>query len=430
MSSSAVDTMQILYSVKGFWEKVDWLNSDEESELAKHVAGDINRFAIVYFDSLIFKIENSDSMKINGDFFNVPVEMSVAVANFNYVSTEIDILIKELTKNKATDKINVEKAISNTRAYADNAINKLLESTLMKSSTSIQKLMVEGAQSNSHGEDIADRLITYIEQILSTLFDDLPEKHFDTTKTIMWNQILKILSELIQNSITKQKPPAFFSNLRTIHIILKQIFKMNDTIQDDKKEEQIEYFLECYGFNTSRLIHQYYKDRYELQQKINMSPFNPFGVLTIHCFFIGNVLKIEILNARNLIPIGPSSKKCDSFVKVNLIPDNYFPCSPTYKTKVQQNTHFPLYDEHFEFVLTEEQRKMDDAIIFFNIKDKHLVGMFNECIAEAFVTFKDIPEFTAKVKLHLTLTRLQCDRKQHICFKLFKIFDNFFFCRT
>lgn len=71
-------------------------------------------------------------------------------------------------------------------------------------------------------------------------------------------------------------------------------------------------------------------------------------------------------------------------------------------------------DELLYSDLTSEQRNMKDAIIFFNIKDKVLLGS-NQCLAEAFLSFNDIPEFSHQQKMtkqiHLTLTRLQSDGK-------------------
>ena len=61
--------------------------------------------------------------------------------------------------------------------------------------------------------------------------------------------------------------------------------------------------------------------------------------------------------------------------------------------------------------LTTSQRNMKDAIVFFNIKDKSLFAN-NQCIAEAFLSFGDIPEYSqenATKQIHLTLTRLQSD---------------------
>jgi C2 domain len=99
--------------------------------------------------------------------------------------------------------------------------------------------------------------------------------------------------------------------------------------------------------NASRIIHQYYRERYLMQQLIASSPFHPYGVLSIKVFFFGNILKLEILNAKNLIPFG-GNRKCDSFVKINIIPEDAFPKHQNYKTRVETDTHFPLYDELFE----------------------------------------------------------------------------------
>ncbi|KAG5671638.1 hypothetical protein PVAND_001829 [Polypedilum vanderplanki] len=416
-SSSAIDMMQILYSVKSFWEKLQWPDANKEAEIAKHVAGDLCRFAIDYFDKFSSKVQKSEAMNITG-IFKVPLELSIAVANFEYISEQIQTLIKGMTEGKVEDTSSIEKLINNMLVHLENTIKQLLEITLSKSIETMQKLMLEGAQNNKVGDDIADRLMTYIEDMLSTLVEDLPRKNFEVAKSIIWQQNLQILSEIIQVSLTRQQPPAFFTNLRRILSILKEIFHFSEENADyvmKKKVERIDYLLECYGLNTSRLIHQYFKERYELQLQINKQPFNPYGVLSVYCFFVKNTLKLEILNARNLIPIGPN-KKCDSFIKIQLIPEKYFSTFPSYKTKVQQNTHFPLYDEIFEYELTDEQRKIEDAIIFFNIKDKYLLGS-NECIAEAFLAFRDIPEYTIKDNLkqiHLTLTRLQCDELESL----------------
>lgn len=59
--------------------------------------------------------------------------------------------------------------------------------------------------------------------------------------------------------------------------------------------------------------------------------------------------------------------------------------------------------------LTPKQRNMKDAIIFFNIKDRLLFSS-NQCLAEAFLAFTDIPEYSqAENQIHLTLTRLQSE---------------------
>lgn len=71
------------------------------------------------------------------------------------------------------------------------------------------------------------------------------------------------------------------------------------------------------------------------------------------------------------------------------------------KLKGKNHSYLPISD------LTKEERNINDAIIFFNIKDKILFGT-SQCLAEAFLSFSDIPNYSPKQKqIHLTLTRLQ-----------------------
>lgn len=403
--------MQILYSVKKFWEDLKWADSDRELEVKKEISHDIYRFTMLYFDKLSEKVKNLEFMKspISG-IFNVPVETFIVIANFNKVSRESEQCVAELTKGLE----NFQTITENSHKYGEKAIYQLLEFTFGRTAVTVRKLLIEAAD-NQKTDDIAEKLIIYIEDILTLIFEDLSEKDIKVAKAVFWDQILTVFEDLIQVSIQRMMPPQFFSNLKQILVNLKEIFTTPDNEEEQNEDvneriQKIEHILDCYGLNTSRLIHQYFKDRYELQLQIHKTPFNPYGMLTVFCYFEGNTLKLEILNARNLIPIGPN-KKCDSFVKVSIAPKLHFSNFKSFKTKVHQNTHFPLYEESFELELTEDQISIRDAILCFNIKDKYIIGS-DECIAEAFLSFRDIPEYSSKEKLqqiHLTLTRLQSD---------------------
>lgn len=119
---------------------------------------------------------------------------------------------------------------------------------------------------------------------------------------------------------------------------------------DEKKESSdrevllhIEQLLELHGFETADLIHQYYKDR--LKDQIQMSD-TPFGVLTVQCYFKHNVLEIEIMNARNLVPMDTDGS-CDPFVRLHFLPEEKFVGVTKPKTNCHSKTLFPLFDEKF-----------------------------------------------------------------------------------
>lgn len=68
--------------------------------------------------------------------------------------------------------------------------------------------------------------------------------------------------------------------------------------------------------------------------------------------------------------------------------------------------------------LSDDQRKMNDAIILFSVKDKDYFGMSSQYVADAFMMFKDIADITSDSgtikQLHLKLTRPQNEGKRQL----------------
>lgn len=103
-----------------------------------------------------------------------------------------------------------------------------------------------------------------------------------------------------------------------------------------------------------------------------------------------------------------SDGSCDPFVRINFLPEDKFLGVVKPKTNAQNKTLFPIFDEKFAITLKPEQRTKSDALILFCVKDKDLFGYSNQFIAECFLTFKDIDEFSksgADTQIHLPLTK-------------------------
>ena len=350
-SSSAVDVLTILYSIKKFWEDVKWPNEDEIAKISDHVSFDICRFAVIYFDNIAERIEKSEMMA-NMGIFKIPIEVCTAINNINHISLGIQALISELTANKVQDNARLQKTIASALKHGKSRITKLMKISITKMKPTIRKLMIEGAEIVKKENEVGERLITYFDDCFDTLCNDLNKNDFELCKSILWTTVLDTTSEVIATSLNTRRPPIFFTNLRTIFQALQKDLKNeNESIEMEnlcERTRQIDFLLERHGLNTPKLIHQYYKDRYEMQQQISKSPFYPYGMLSINCYFMHNVLRLEVLNARNLVPLG-ANRKPDSFVKINIVPENEFPTNlQTFKTKVGSETHFPLYDELFE----------------------------------------------------------------------------------
>lgn len=79
--------------------------------------------------------------------------------------------------------------------------------------------------------------------------------------------------------------------------ILKNFFRKNDESNSNPKMKAIEHNLKMHGLETTELIHQFHLERLKEQQEVENADL---GVVTIRAQFIDNLLKVEIMNARNL----------------------------------------------------------------------------------------------------------------------------------
>lgn len=423
-SSSAIDTIQILYGTKKFWEDLKWFDTSEKENLVEKITMDICHVSDMYFDRFIEKIENSvENEKRNID--KVSSHLSVAIGNYKYISDNNHNLMNEFIKNnEITDMSSIRKHVESTKEKLCEKVHNLLATILKLLYPTMREMIVENAKDKNFVDDDNYKCLTkHIEDMLTVLHDELARHEFGVAKSILWSDILEIFPKITQDSINEKMSQDFFRNLLKIYFSLIQTFQYiepESTVNRNKKAQKIQKLMEYYAIDTPQLIHRYYKDRYEIQQQVSKNLPNPHRFLTVNCAFSGLKLKIEVLNAKDLVTYD-INRKCDSYVKVHIIPERSFPSYQNFKTKVQHSNNFPLYDEVFELELTQEQKFKSDAIIYFNIKNKYLIAT-NDSIGEAFLAFRDIPEDSKKSKpMQLTLTRLQSDGKYflNILFYLF-----------
>ncbi|XP_070501073.1 protein unc-13 homolog 4B-like isoform X2 [Chironomus tepperi] len=410
-SSSAIDTIQILYGTKQFWEDLKWFDTNEKENLVEKIVMDICYVSVVYFEKFIEKIENSvENEKRTID--KVSSHLSVAIGNYKYICENHQKLMNEFIKNnKISDKSGIQKQINDTKENLCEKIHQFLATILKLLYPTMREMIVKSAKDKQFVEyEIFMSLTKHIKDMLKILHTELARHEFGVAKSILWRDILEMFSEIAKDSINEKMEKEFFENLLKIFFSLNDTFQYiepESTINKHKKTQKIEKLLQYYAMETPQLIHHYYKDRYEIQQQAGKNLPNPHSYLTVKVHFNGLKLKIEIIKANELFTYD-MNRKCDSYVKVQIIPERSFPTHQNFKTKVQQSDNFPSYDEVFEIELTKEQKLMREAIIYFNVKNKYLIAS-NDSIAEAFLAFKHIPESEKVKPMELTLTRLQSD---------------------
>lgn len=296
--------------------------------------------------------------------FQVTPEWCLAINNIDYIRMSIRQFVKELGVEEIIRNMSdfrgpldakrcedtLENVIENAIDTGKNKILVLINTLANKMSPAMKRFLTEGAELFDTDSNSMDRLMMYMEDSLKILHTELNDDNFCRVLDAIWVEIARILDDLVHSSLEKRRPPSFYSNLRSTLQIMVENFKCQDggnsQIQSSDKDtlQKIDRLLELHGYETSDLIHQYYKERYTMQQ---MMKDTPFGILTIQCFFSGNTLELEVMNAKHLIPMNSDGRTCDPFVRIHFHPEDKFIGTVQPKTKVHQKTLFPLFDEKF-----------------------------------------------------------------------------------
>lgn len=112
-------------------------------------------------------------------------------------------------------------------------------------------------------------------------------------------------------ALQKRRPPSFFSNLHEcLKVMIRSFRQDNKEVYTSETLKRVEYLLKLHGMETRELIHEYHLERWQDQQSITDPKM---GVLTVRAQFLNDNLKVEIMNARNLMPTD-SNGNCMMFI--------------------------------------------------------------------------------------------------------------------
>ncbi|KAJ8682333.1 hypothetical protein QAD02_018125, partial [Eretmocerus hayati] len=425
-SSSAVDTLTIFYQIKVFWTQLAWPDAEGAYAFIAKIVDDICKCCTYYVDKMSERAEREqeiENMKspnnVYGRQFDVSVAWCYAINNIDHVRTSIEPLTKDLGFEEVLETLADTKSqqeaercrqtlqliVDNAKDTVRNRIVQMLEFVANKMAPAMSRYLMEGAELSDSTSNAMDRLMEYLDSNLVTLHDNLNEDNFRRILMVIWEMMADILHKLVNDNLGKRRPPSYYANLHKTLQTLIQFFNLGaDDLANIKVLENIEKALKLYGLETNDLIHQFYIDRLAEQNSIDNEPY---GQLTVKAYFLNDMLYVQILNARNLR--SPDGGKCDTYVRIRIFPEEAFTGQKNHKTGVQKDTQFPLYEESFSIPLTPEQRKLDKAIIMFEMKDKDFLR--TKFMAECFLMFSEIQEaesyqgFAQLPQKHLKLSR-------------------------
>ncbi|KAL6446334.1 hypothetical protein ACFW04_001140 [Cataglyphis niger] len=452
-TSSAVDTLTTFYQIKVFWTQLAWPDVEGSYTFIAKIIDDICKCSIAYADKMAEKAEMTTELEqlsqssVYEKKFKISTAWCFAINNIDYIRTSIAPLAKDLGLQEIIEALGEHKTqeeadrcrqtlqliIDNATDTVKNKIIDLLEVVANKMAPAMSRYLMEGAELIDTTSNAMDRLLQYLDSNLTILHDNLNEDNFNRVLLVIWEIMSETLYKLVNTNLEKRRPPAFYSNLhRTLHTLIRFFNLDADETANVQVLEKIERLLKLHGLETAELIHRYHQERLEEQKEIE-EPI--YGLVTVKAYFIDNSLNIQILNARNLrcmdsngdfigklstlerklhskskqrLKEGKTSK-CDSYIKIRLLPDEKFADIKAPKTHVQKETLFPLFDETFNIPLTPEQRAIENAIVAFEVKDKDFLR--SRFMAEAFLPFSEIPDtepetdFATLEQVHLKLSR-------------------------
>ena len=130
--------------------------------------------------------------------------------------------------------------------------------------------------------------------------------------------------------------------MQELFYIVDSCFRDPDAETEDETLTKIRWLLKLHGMDSSDLIHQYRLERIQLTSSQEVG----LGSMTVRAVFVNDSLNINVLNARNLIPMDYDGTS-DPYFKARLQPTQRFPDAVVFKSKVHKCTLYPLFDENF-----------------------------------------------------------------------------------
>lgn len=291
-----------------------------------------------------------------GENLNKSVEKyGELLSNIKFVSNKLQTLYDEFiqlvkTKNDTSAEL-VQKVLyiqlENSKTIIDNQWLLATNNLRNELRSCLGGLVKENFDLLAKKPDAFDEVFKFLDKLLTKFYDVLLETDFELVLGIVWTELITILKISVDKSIAGNQDVSLFSNLLKQ---FKELEMMFDKAELDAEEvarlDELRANLQMYGCSSVQLVYSYYATMFAYQAQCE--PMN-LGVLTVKAEFNENCLEVQVLNGRDLAP-HPSKvgQKPDTYVETQLYFDLPDVEMKSIKTKVQEKTQFPLYDETFK----------------------------------------------------------------------------------
>ncbi|XP_065210917.1 BAI1-associated protein 3 isoform X2 [Planococcus citri] len=402
-STSAVDTTNCFFQVKEFWKQLSWPDVVGSYNLVIKLVEAICECARYYAELTQNKLKETGYYEEQGPF-KITDEMCVTINDLEYVRRTLSLLPNELQLDTMLETI---EAVDSENFEYREEITSLLDTTIndleseitvivsrvgVKMRSPLKKAMFHLAWSPDSlpTSDAITPLLEYLHSHLSSLNSALLPRNFEKVLWSIWEVCLLELGHQTDGSVG-DKLAGFYDRLYEALDLLIEFFYADGKgltfeVLTGELYQAVKERLQYHKTETEQLILLYYNNRLREQSIVESTEY---GVLSVRAYYHHDSLCVEVLNAKDVIPLDPNGFS-DPFVIVELLPRSLFPNCLEQTTNVQKKTLNPFFDECFEFSVTLEQCRVAGAMILFTVMD-HDVLTANDFAGEAFLALSSIP---------------------------------------
>lgn len=334
-STSSIDVASSFYQFREFWHLLSWPDHNTAINVEAQIIDAVCQAAIQYADLLHQNLVDSGYFDQQGPF-RTSDDMCVTVNNLEYVRRAL----AEFRPDQTVLPNGAENLLESTLMQLEQRAERVLSKVNMSMQAPLHKAVFHLAWSPDSlpANQAIIPLLEYLDVHLAALNAALLTKNFNRALTLIWTAVLNELAFQMDTGNDNERPKNFHERLYEALNLLVDFFNAeglglpNEILRCDTYW-RVEQRLQYHKTDTDRLIDLFYIQR--LQEQCSMAGPGPYGVLAVRAYFNHDSLCVEILHARDVIPLDPNGFS-DPFVIIELLPRRLFPHCAEQQTNVQK----------------------------------------------------------------------------------------------
>ncbi|KAK7085594.1 hypothetical protein SK128_023661, partial [Halocaridina rubra] len=417
-SSSATDTTGIFHDVKIWWLKLSWPDPEHSAVLLAKILEDVCSCGTNYCDLLREKVDTMFHRQTNTSRVYITQQICIGLNNIERIRRELtglpghfgfDTTLEKIRRSGSPDaasqlEATVERLIMSATENMETKVNEFIETVIHKMKPSLERALNDACEAQSEVALLDQEL----DPAIQLLHNHLHTLNFQRFLWNLWEVLLVLFDDNVSRNAERRKA-SYFGGVYDILEATLKFFSPDEGIGLDREEARTKEYigllelLDSLRMSTESLIAKYYQERHEEESEASIPSK---GQLVVKVLFtrLGKLI-VEVIMARDMVTDGDTSsissksgglhpqfhsQPVDSYVKVQLVPQEWFPSATFRKTRTQRRADPAVYEETFEYDLTKSDDGVQAGLLLFTLKDYNL-GRSNTFIGEAAVPLVNLP---------------------------------------